>query len=92
MNGSIKLGEWEWRRGWGGVIPRKERGSLLDKPGEGNTVNMGEEGTQSDTPSEGTTDPEGGSGESRGPEALRLNKPRVIGMMRERPAWVGDLE
>ena len=38
-----------------------------------------------DTPSEETIDPEGGSGESKGLEALRLNKPRGMGMMREHP-------
>ena len=68
---------------------------LWDNSGEGNTVKRGEEGTRLDTPSdsEETTDPEGGSGESRGLGALRLNKPRGMGMMRERttPATPGRL-
>ena len=68
----------------GGGNPRRERGSLLDKSGEGNTVKRGEEGTRLNTPSEETIDSEWGSGESRGLEALRLNMPRRKGMMRER--------
>ena len=73
--------------------PRRERGSLVDTSGEGNTVRGGEESTRLDTPSAETIDPEGGSGESRGLGALRLNKPRGMGMMRERtiPATPGRL-
>ena len=60
------------------------------------TVNMGEKSTRLDKPGEVTIDPKWGSGESRGLEALRLNKPRGMGMVRERPTpatavWVGDL-
>ena len=56
-------------------------------------VKRGEEGTGLDTLGEETIDPEWGSRESRGLEALRLNKPREMGMMRERttPASSGRL-
>ena len=90
------LDEWVNKtRGMGGEMgnPRRKRGSLLEKPGEGNTVKRGEEDTRLDTPSEETIDPAVGSGESRGLGALRLNKPRGMGMMRERttPAKSGRL-
>ena len=69
----------------------------MDTSGEGNTVKRGEEGTWLDRPSEETIDSEGGSGESRGLGALRLNQPRGMGpgpgMMRGRatPATAGRL-
>ena len=58
----------------GGGNPRGGRDSPLDKSGEGNSVKRGEKSTRLDKPGEETIDPKSASGESRGLEALRLNK------------------
>ena len=89
MIGLIKLGVWEGRGE--GDSSRGERGSPLNKLGEGSMVEMGEKSARLDKPGTETIDPERGAGESRGLGDSRLHKPRGMGMVRERltPASAG---
>ena len=82
MNGLIKLGEWEGRRGVDNS--RGERGSPLNKLGEGSMVEKGEKRDRLDKPGTATIDPERGTGESRGLRGPWLHTPRGMGMGRER--------
>ena len=79
--------------GGGGGNSRGERGSPLNKLGEGSMVEKGEKSARQDKPGTETIDPERGAGESTGLGGVRLHKPRGMGMVRKRltPASSGRI-